>query len=390
MSAEVLAERPAQPGLDLHEGISTPPFSDPVGEGCGRWPERLRLRSSNGELVRGRCRSTNLCGYCARLAAVENSELLALDALAGDAPQVWAVLTTRTATLDTARFYLSREKLIKALRRRWPRCEYAALVEFTTGYGPRSGGHRRPHWNLLLKGIPAADVDQAQEVIVRVWCSREDAAPAGQYVAPVGDSTALLAYVALHFQKESQRPPEGWRGHRFLKSRGYLSTATPEAREQARRSLRFKRELWRAIRRGESALDAELSAHRALAIADATTWELCAPPLQVLKSIDTEVPPCPAATPTPSLATASSAATTGLDTASACGAPSSCGPGVASRSERADALPDALRPPIAQPASRRPADTGEAQAGRPAPDRSADAGPSRPPSRRRPPPSMPD
>src|SRR3954470_17776219 len=130
--------------LDLHEGIP-----DPAAGGCPRWPETMRLRSSLGEVVRGRCRATNQCAYCARLAAVENSELLALDALAGDAPQVWAVLTTRTATLDTARFYLSREKLMKALRRRWPSCEYTALVEFTTGYGPRSGGRRRPHWNLL-------------------------------------------------------------------------------------------------------------------------------------------------------------------------------------------------------------------------------------------------
>src|SRR4051812_13545167 len=263
--------------LDLHEGIS-----DPLSTGgCQRWPERMRLRSSQGELVRGRCRSTNLCAYCARLAAVENSELLALDALAGDAPQVWAVLTTRSTSRTPADFYRSREQVIKALRRRWPGCEYAALVEFTTGYGPRSGGARRPHWNLLLKGIPADALDQARDVIVGVWCDREDARPEGQYIGRVQDTGGLLAYVALHFQKDSQKPPAGWRGHRFLKSRGYLSTATPEAREAARRSLRHKREVWRAIRRGLGAHDAELAAHEAMAIADATTWEMCHVPVGV-------------------------------------------------------------------------------------------------------------
>jgi hypothetical protein len=234
----------------------------------------MRLRSSQGELVRGRCRSTNLCAYCARLGAVENAELLALDAMTGSAPAVWAVLTTRTPSLDPKHFYRSREQVQAALRRRWPSTEYAAIVEFTTGYGARSGGLRRPHWNLLLKGIPAAELDPAAAVIRRVWCDREDAEPEGQFVGLVGEMGGLMRYLALHFQKESQAPPPGWRGHRFMKSRGYLATSTPEAREAARRSLRHKRELWRAIRRGLSPHDAELAAHEAMKLADATTWQL--------------------------------------------------------------------------------------------------------------------
>jgi hypothetical protein len=246
---------------------------DPAAGACGRWPETFWLLSSHGELVRGRCRATNLCDYCARLAAVENSELLALDALTGEAPAVWAVLTTRTATIDTARFYKSRELLQRALRRRWPRCEYAALVEFTTGYGAHSGGRRRPHWNLLLKGIPAADVELARDVITKVWCAREDAEPWAQHVGLVSDGPGLLRYIALHFQKTSQSPPAGWRGHRFLKSRGYLATSTPEAREAARRSLRFKRELWKAEARGVPAgYAAEAVAERAIERAEATSW----------------------------------------------------------------------------------------------------------------------
>ena len=234
----------------------------------------MRLVSSNGELVRGRCGATNLCAYCAKLKAVENAEVLALDALAGNAPAVWLVLTTRTATRDPKPFYESRRQVIRALQRRWPACEYAALVEFTTGYGPKSGGARRPHWNLLLKGIPADEHQAALDVASAVWCSREDAVPSAQYGGAVADAGGLMRYLALHFQKESQAPPAGWRGHRFLKSRGYLSVTTPEAREQARRSLRFKRELWRAIKRGLDGEDVERAANDAMAVADATSWRL--------------------------------------------------------------------------------------------------------------------
>jgi hypothetical protein len=234
----------------------------------------MRLVNDRGEAVRGRCRAVNQCAYCARLGAVENAELLALDALAGSAPQLWAVLTTRTATLDTRRFYRSREKVLKALRRRWPEVEIAALVEFTTGYGTRSGGRRRPHWNLLIKGVPVGDLEAAREVIVSVWCAREDALPQSQFVGEIGEFGGLMRYIALHFQKESQKPPAGWRGHRFLKTRGYLSTSTPEAREAARRSLRHKRELWRAIAKGIEGEAAELEAQLAMDEADERTWKL--------------------------------------------------------------------------------------------------------------------
>jgi hypothetical protein len=248
----------------------------------------MRLLSSNGELVRGRCRSTNLCAYCARLGAVENSELLALDALHGEAPRFWAVLTTSRSDVASEPFYRAREAVTKALRRRWPGAEVACLVEFTTGYGPRSGGARRPHWNLLVKGVherggQSADelVAELREVVVSTWCGRAEVAarPRGQHVGTVKDAGGLMRYIALHFQKESQAPPAGWRGHRFLKTRGYLWRPTPEAREQARESLRYKRELWRQTRRvaaGEvgSVHDAELVARQACEIAAAATWRL--------------------------------------------------------------------------------------------------------------------
>lgn len=257
--------------LDLHEESSDP------RQGCERWPEPFRLlNEATGELVKGRCGATNLCAYCARLAAVENSECLALDAVENTAPGLWIVLTTRTATIDTRRFYRSREQLWRAVSRRWPEAEYAALVEFTTGYGPTSGGKRRPHWNILVKGIPVGDLQELRELVTAIWCRREDAEPAGQFLGEIGEAGGLMRYLALHFQKESQAPPPGWRGHRFLKSRGYFDAPMPEVRERAKRALRFKREVWKLDQHAPE-LPSELVdelANRALELEDATTWRL--------------------------------------------------------------------------------------------------------------------
>jgi hypothetical protein len=189
--------------------------------------------------------------------------MLALDAME-NAPEVWCVLTTRTATLDMSAFYAARKQVIKALRRRWPATEYACLLEFTTGYGPSSGGKRRPHWNLLLKGMPASALAQVREIVCRVWCDHVDAAAAGQHVGEVSEAGGLMRYIALHFQKESQAPPAGFRGQRFNCSRRYFGDRTrAEMREDARDSLFEKRALWRALERGlegeeaEDAVDAE-------------------------------------------------------------------------------------------------------------------------------------
>jgi hypothetical protein len=230
------------------------------------------LRSSEGEVVLGRCRAVNLCPYCARLAAVENAEVLALDALNGTAPALYGVLTTSSTDRTPRSFYEARRKVGKALRRRWPDCEWAVQVEFTTGEAEGSGGHRRQHWNWLLKGIPVADCEAALAVMVKVWCPRTAASSAGQYLAPVAELGGLMRYLSLHFSKPAQAPPIGWRGHRFLHSRGYFPQSMPAVRAEARHSLRFKRELWKAEQRGVDVHDAELQAREAMARAKATTW----------------------------------------------------------------------------------------------------------------------
>jgi len=253
--------------LVLHEGISP--------GGCPRWPEHLRLRSSEGELVPGRCKASNQCEYCARLAAVENAELLALDAINGEAPRVWAVLTTRSADPDPASFYKSRELVLRDLRKAFSsQVQVASLVEFTTGYGPRSGGRRRPHWNLTFKGLDPDRLDQVHDVVADRWCSREDALPARQWVDSIESAGGLMRYIALHFQKESQRPPPGWRGHRFTASRGYLWTRTPEARKAAKESLRWKRELHKALKDGYQGEAADDVAKARCLRAKSLSWEL--------------------------------------------------------------------------------------------------------------------
>jgi hypothetical protein len=224
--------------------------------------------------VPGRCKAVNLCDYCAKLAAVENSEVLAIDAMRNSAPALWSVLTTRTATIDTGSFRRAREAVRRDVRRRWADAESGTLIEFTTGLGTRADGARRPHWNDTWKGIPAGDADELHAVLSRAWCSRVDAEPRGQHVQPIAEVGGLMRYLALHFQKESQQPPKGWRGHRFRVTGGYLDRPMAEAREEARAALRLRRELWKAERQGIEGADALVAAERAVYEAGELGWEL--------------------------------------------------------------------------------------------------------------------
>ncbi len=238
--------------LDLHEGIG-----DPSALGCRRWPENLRLLNhSTGELVPGRCKSTNLCDYCSRLASIETSEMLLLDALE-DAPTLYVVLTARELLEKPAcRAHL--RQLRRALHERWPDVRWAVLAEFQ-----KRGAL---HLNLLVKGVPADDLEAFHARIVELWCRRVDALPAGQWSDVMSDKVGVVQYVTLHFMKPAQAPPIGWRGHRYSSSRDYLVRPASVMREEARQSLRLKR----LLHRGLDLVDAELE----LAAANAVTWEL--------------------------------------------------------------------------------------------------------------------
>ena len=249
------ADRPTAEGaaLDLHEGIATATVKS-----CPRWPKRLALVSNFGEIVQGRCQSPNQCEYCARLSAVENAELLSLDAMHGVAPTSYVVLTQPSAEQSPKEYYAAKQALQRALRREIDGYQAAWMIEFTTGRAKSSGGKRRAHLNGLTKGVLTDDHTAiVQQVIEREWCPRQEASARAQYVAPVQDLGGLARYLALHFLKERQAPPHGWRGHRFTTTRGYLWLPTPQARKIAHESLANKRELWRALENGLDATEAE-------------------------------------------------------------------------------------------------------------------------------------
>lgn len=267
---------PGDLGLGLHEGLWHPDPEHPSEKlTCERWPESLRLWCmATGQLVRGRCKATNLCEYCCRLYVMESVEMLWLDACSGDAPNTYACLGTRTPTADPRPFYNGRRLAVRALRRHWP-VRYASTAEFTSGRGRRSEGKRRPHWNLMLKGIPDAALDDARGVLVERWCHHVDAEPDAQDVRAIYQAGGLARYMLDHFMKESQAPPKGWSGQRFNCSRDYFAPLTrADARWAARESLRLKRWIWKLESAGLPA-DVVLEAAQELAERDAAkAWDL--------------------------------------------------------------------------------------------------------------------
>jgi hypothetical protein len=118
--------------------------------------------------------------------------------------------------------------------------------------------------------VPTEDERPLWEVASSVWCARIDAARAQQRVYRVledkGGMRGLTRYVGLHFQKESQAPPKGWKGQRFRASRGYFVRPRTELREEARRALKLKRLMHRGFDADTAALE--------LAAAEQTKWEL--------------------------------------------------------------------------------------------------------------------
>lgn len=255
------AEAPISNGsLDLLEGIVASGIPDPVAEGCGRWPETLRLlNQSTGELVRGRCRATNLCVYCQRLYVQETVEMLCLDA-AEYAPTLWTVLTAREhLTRDQCRVHLNHIR--RVLRREWASVEWFVQVEFQ-----RRGAL---HLNLLLKGVTVEDEAAFHAAISAAWCARVDALPAGQWTQSIADGEGVLRYISkqlAHGLKAEQAPPIGWRGHRTSQTRGYLVRPASQMRLEARRSIRVKRQIYYGL----DALEAE----RQVAAASLVPWSL--------------------------------------------------------------------------------------------------------------------
>lgn len=247
--------------LDLHEGISDP------RTGCLRWPEgHYLLNIDTGQLVQGRCKATNLCPYCRRLAVIETAEMLTLDAMEY-APTLLLTLTAREH-LTRRDTYDHLKQLRLSLRRRWP-IEWFVQVEFQ-----KRGAL---HLHLLVKGVPVDAADELLAGACRIWCRRVDARPAGQSVNEITGADGLVRYLQkelAHGLKQEQAPPLGWKGHRTSHTRGYFARGTATMREEARSSLRLDRAIWRAHNSGYEGEEAREVALADLASQDGTEWRL--------------------------------------------------------------------------------------------------------------------
>jgi hypothetical protein len=180
--------------------------------------------------------------------------MLTLDALTGDRPTLYAVLTAREhLTRADCRRHL--DHVLRALRRRWPEAQWFVQVEFQ-----RRGAL---HLNLAIKRVPVDQAEDAGRVVIEAWCRRVDAEPVGQWAEPIEDALAVTRYMSkmlAHGLKAEQAPPIGWKGHRTSHTLGYFAQGTVAARAAARDSLKEKRALHRARKSGLSGVEAELVA----------------------------------------------------------------------------------------------------------------------------------
>jgi hypothetical protein len=203
--------------------------------GCPNPRPGLRLRSPKGRWIPVAC-GRRTCPGCSRRSARVFAEMVWLDTLAAPPTGVLCLTTVDPADArDSGRFRENVRQVVKALRRRWPDAEYLAWVEFTTGQGRRSGGHRRIHWHGFLKGIPSDSMPEAEALARRVWQLRT-----GAHVVqaePIRTMRAAIHYLALHHLKPGQAPPEWWQGRRIRPSRGYWSRSSGELRAEARFNL---------------------------------------------------------------------------------------------------------------------------------------------------------
>lgn len=189
-----------------------------------------------------RSKASNRCPGCARAVAYENMTLLRIDAEENGAPGHVLTLTSRDPVTDAGAYREACAVFWRAFRRTWGESvEYCGFIEWTTGDGPRSGGFRRMHSHWLLKGLSADDLEA-----VELWASQEWRKLTGAWVVQLAELRTvggIVGYLALHHEKLSQAPPEGWSGKRFRPSKGYFGAPVAHLRQRARDWLCERR--WR-------------------------------------------------------------------------------------------------------------------------------------------------
>lgn len=226
--------------------------------GCERPRRGMAFLTPGGDLVPVRCKSPNKCSHCAFLSAAEDGMMVLQDALRGPAPNVSLTVTTVKAHTEPADFRRDIEQLFRSLRRRWPDAEYLGRIEFTTGKGKNSGGHRRIHQHTLVKGVSVDQVAELEDELRAVWKARTGAHRIE--LAELRSAAGAAHYLTTHHSKASQAPSKGWVGRRLRASRGYFDLPAPQRRAEAAAVLRDRR----AERRFLALLEAE----------DLTPWEI--------------------------------------------------------------------------------------------------------------------
>ena len=192
--------------------------------------------------------------------------MVALDAC-DSPPSLFAVLTTLDPFMPSSAVRHHLADVSRTARLLFPAFQYAAFVEFTTGLSVWSGGHRRLHLNLLVKGVPAERSGDLHDVLLSTWCKRTRTTQL--HVGPIYAAEGLVRYVtnlALHVMKDGQKPPPGYEGHLVRWSRGYFADGATATRTRARRALKVKR----LIHKGTDATTAELE----VAVRELDEWQL--------------------------------------------------------------------------------------------------------------------
>lgn len=232
-------------------------LADPADlrEGCPNWRRGLRIQDAFGNRWPVRCKSPNRCAYCGTMTAIENAEVLKLDAETG-ARHPNAILTLTTLRpVTSGELRQATASFMRAFRRRWGAVEYCGFVEWTTGNSERSGGKRRIHLHVLLKGLSVGEgcyvstrrprerrpcVCEAPSRCVECWTRAEWRKLVGAWVVEAREllvAGGATAYLSLHHRKREQGPPPGWSGKRFRPSKGYFNRPVAELREEARLRL---------------------------------------------------------------------------------------------------------------------------------------------------------
>lgn len=211
---------------------------------CSNPKRGLRWRMPDGTLEPVRCGVGSRCDYCATFAAQETANMLLLDARER-CPTVGLTTTTRDPAFGPADLRKAEQALWRQLRREAerrgdPKPEYVGFLEWTTGEGTRSGGHRRPHVHHLVKGIPADDprlrvevaddgseTNELERHVSELWRHYTGDA----FIVdcrPLRTPAGAINYLALHHRKRSQAPPLGYTGRRLRPSKGYWEACWKE------------------------------------------------------------------------------------------------------------------------------------------------------------------